>query len=116
VAGVRPADPNQDVVLGREVEADVALALAAVLSADNDVHELLPDRREQPETRRASQQRPRVRCRARVDDEVGVRRERGHAGLRGVLLDLRVVGQLLDPAGQALPVGVSTGALVQVRG
>ena len=38
VRGVGTADADQQVVLGREVEGDVAFALGAVLAADDDIH------------------------------------------------------------------------------
>ncbi len=111
--GVRPADTDQDVVFRSEVEADVALAFAAVLRSHDHVDEGFSDRREQTETGGAAQERAGLRRRAGVDDEVRVGGELVDAGLGRVLLNLRVVGELGEPR---VPFAVALRPFLQVRG
>ena len=46
MARIRPADANEDRILARQIRADVALAFAAELSANQHVPEARKPRRE----------------------------------------------------------------------
>ena len=71
MAGVWSTDTDQQVVLLGEIRGDVSLALAAVLSADQDVDEWLPSTPVEPKTSRGSGDDVLWSAAVGVDDDVG---------------------------------------------
>ena len=103
MAGVRPADPGQQVVFRGEVVGDVALALAAVLASDENVDQPLVSAREQAQRGRGADLDVFLVAVVGVDVDVCIGGEFVDRALGPVLGDFGVAGELGQSAALTPP-------------